>query len=129
MNLKGRRVVSALAALTPLLALVLGTAYASVPQLMPGYVFAGVDNRLARSRPPRAPLDLRVPSLQRVMSRRQLEETSTADENEAIRIVAAYEPMPMTSAEIPLGIVGSLQWSVDHPTQSWRLLLPSTMTP
>jgi hypothetical protein len=63
------------------------------------------------------------------MSRRQFEEASTADENEAIKIVAAYEPMPMTSAEIPLGIVGSLQWSVDHPTQSWRLLLPSTMTP
>jgi hypothetical protein len=130
MNLKSRRVVSAFAALTPLLVLGLSTAYASAPHLLPRYNPARVENRLAQSRPSRAPLDLRVPSLQRVMSRRQLEEPSTADEDEAIKVVAAPELMPMTSdSEVPLGIVGSLQWSVNHPTQSWRLLLPSTITP
>jgi hypothetical protein len=130
MNLKSRRVLSAYAVLTPLLALGLSTAYASAPQLEPGHASAGVHNRLPQARPSRAPLDLRVPSLQRVMSRRQLEEASTADESEAIRVVAASELMPMTSdSEVPLGIVGSLQWTVNHPTQSWRLLFPSTMTP
>jgi hypothetical protein len=72
-----------------------------------------------------APLDLRAPALDRVMPRSELlaEMGSTDD---AIEVVAEPPLLPMTSdVNAPLGIVDSLRWSVDHPTQAWRLLLPA----
>jgi hypothetical protein len=131
MNVNSRRILSAATVLIPLSALALGVAHAgNAPHNTPGYLAAAMDNTLAPSKASRAPLDLRVPDLLRVMSRRQLEDRLTPDENGAIEVVAAPELMPMTSdSEAPLGIVGSLQWSLSHPTQAWRLLLPSNMTP
>jgi len=53
-----------------------------------------------------------------------LAEMSSPDE--PIEVVAVPPLLPMTSdADAPLGIVDSLGWSVDHPTQAWRLLLPA----
>jgi hypothetical protein len=81
---------------------------------------------------PRTALDLRVPDLRRVMSRSQLlaEMGSPSDEEELIEIVAAPALAPMSfDAQAPLGIIDSLRWSVDHPTQVWRVLLPATVTP
>jgi hypothetical protein len=46
--------------------------------------------------------------------------------DDAIEVVAEPPLLPMTSdVNAPLGIVDSLRWSVDHPTQAWRLLLPA----
>jgi hypothetical protein len=128
MNINRREEVSMLAALV---ALGLGTAFASSPQSVPGNrASSPVDSTFAQSRRLRAPLDLRVPSLERVMSRRQLAEEPIADEDEAIKVVAAPELAPMSSdSQVPLGLVGSLQWSVEHPTQSWRLLMPAVVAP
>jgi hypothetical protein len=81
---------------------------------------------------PRTALDLRVPDLRRVMSRSQLlaEMGSSSDEDELIEVVAAPALVPMSfDAQAPLGIIDSLRWSVDHPTQVWRVLLPATVTP
>ena len=82
---------------------------------------AGSSDTTGRS----APLDLRVPSLERVMPRSELlAEMSLPDE--PIEVVAEPPLLPMTSdADAPLGIVDSLAWTVDHPTQAWRLLLPA----
>ena len=75
------------------------------------------------SRP--TPLDLRPPPLDRIMSRGELLADIVPGE-EPIEVVAEPPLLPMTSdADAPLGIVDSLGWSVDHPTQAWRLLLPA----
>jgi hypothetical protein len=78
--------------------------------------------------PQRVPLDLRVPELPRIMSRSQLlyELRDNTEEEESVEVVAAPALVPMSlDTQIPLGVVGSLQWSVDHPTQVWRILLPN----
>ena len=81
----------------------------------------------------RRTLDLRTPELRHVMAHSVLLSeigSSTGDEDRPVEIVAEPALMPMNSdLEAPLGLVGSLQWSVDHPTQAWRLVLPSTLTP
>jgi hypothetical protein len=131
MNAHRRGERSVLGALTAFVAFGLNTAYAGAPRVVPsGAVAPRIDSLLAQPRPSRALLDLRVPSLQRVMSRRQLEEEPTADEAEAIKVLAAPDLVPMSSdSEAPLGIAGSLQWAVAHPTQSWRLVFPSVVAP
>jgi hypothetical protein len=53
-----------------------------------------------------------------------LAEMGSADD--PVEVVAEPPLLPMTSdVDAPLGIVDSLRWSVDHPTQTWRLLLPA----
>jgi hypothetical protein len=55
---------------------------------------------------------------------------SGSDDEESIEVVAAPALVPMSfDAEAPLGIVDSLHWSVDHPTQAWRILLPAAVAP
>jgi hypothetical protein len=78
-------------------------------------------NRTTRS----APLDLRVPPLDKVMTRGDLlAEMGSGDD--PIEVVVEPPLLLMTSdADAPLGIVDSLRWSADHPAQAWRLLLPA----
>ena len=75
----------------------------------------------------RAPLDLKAPPLSHVMSHSQLlAAMGASSDEEAIEVVAAPELMPMSSdVQAPLGVVDALQWSVYHPTQAWRILLPA----
>jgi hypothetical protein len=65
------------------------------------------------------------------MSHRELlAEMGTNSDEESIEVVAAPTLVPMSfDAEAPLGIVDSLRWSIDHPTQMWRIVLPATVTP
>jgi hypothetical protein len=54
----------------------------------------------------------------------------TSVDEESIEVVAAPPLVPMSfDAQAPLGIVDSLHWAIDHPTQAWRILLPATVTP
>jgi hypothetical protein len=70
-----------------------------------------------------APLNLRMPPLDKVMQRGDLLAEMGDD---PVAIVVEPPLLPMTSdADAPLGIVDSLRWSADHPTQAWRLLLPA----
>jgi hypothetical protein len=51
-------------------------------------------------------------------------------DEESIEIIAAPTLVPMSfDSEAPLGIVDSLHWSVGHPTQVWRILLPANAAP
>jgi hypothetical protein len=78
-----------------------------------------------------AALDLRVPELRHVLSQRELlaDMNSNFDED-AIEVVAAPPLVPMSfDFAVPPGIVDSLHWSIGHPTQAWRILLPATAGP
>jgi hypothetical protein len=80
--------------------------------------------------PSRAPLlDLRAPPIAQVMPPDELlAEIGTSDE--AIEVVADPVLLPMAfDANPPLGIVDSVSWTVDHPTQAWRLFLPANGVP
>ena len=129
MDTNRRHALSALRMLLPLFSLVFGTALAVEPP-------DAASARLAHAvtQPTRAPLDLRVPDLRRVMSHRELlaEMGSNSDQEESIEVVAAPALVPMSfDADAPLGIIDSVRWSVDHLTQTWRILLPvlPTVTP
>jgi hypothetical protein len=77
-------------------------------------------------------LNLRTPPLTRVMSHSQLLAAmgNPADDEESIKVVASPELVPMSSeTEAPLGIIDSLRWSVDHPAQAWRVVLPASIAP
>jgi hypothetical protein len=127
------RAISALKILVPWCALAFGAAHAadSVD------VAAADRTTTANHSPgllntPRTPLDLRVPPLRRVMSHSQLlaEMGPSFEDEESIEVVAAPALMPMSSdAQAPLGTIDSLHWSVEHPTQAWRILLPATIMP
>lgn len=78
-----------------------------------------------------AMLDLRVPELRHVMSHSELlaDMGSNYDED-AVEVIAAPPLVPLSfDFEVPLGIVDSLHWSVAHPTQAWRILLPAATGP
>jgi|ERR1700722_6770167 hypothetical protein len=84
----------------------------------------------AASRPAKA-LDLRVPELRRVMPPKELlaDMGSNYDED-SIEVIAAPPLVPLSfDTQVPLGIVDSLHWSADHPTQAWRIVLPATAVP
>jgi hypothetical protein len=126
MNLDWCSAISALKVFIPSCALAFGTAHAGDAS---DVVLAGSP---AYSNAAKKPLDLKAPELQRVMSHRRLLAAlaTTAEDESLVEIVAAPALVPMSSdAEAPLGIIGSLQWSADHPTQAWRILLPSPGTP
>ena len=75
---------------------------------------------------PRAPLDLRVPKLRQVMTHSELlaDMGSNSGDEESIEVVAAPAPVPMSfDSQAPLGIVDSLRWSIDHPTQVWAQIV------
>jgi hypothetical protein len=75
-------------------------------------------------------MDLKAPPLSKVMSHSQLLAAmgTPSDDEESIEVVAEPELMPMISdVQAPLGVVDALQWSVGHPTQAWRILLPAVM--
>jgi hypothetical protein len=76
-------------------------------------------------------LDLRVPELRYVMSRSELlADMGPNGDEDSIEVVAAPPLVPLSfDFEAPLGIVDSVHWSVDHPTQAWRILLPATVGP
>jgi hypothetical protein len=126
MNANRRHAIYALQILVPLLCAAFGTASAADAPGTPAAHLATSAGHL-----PRAPLDLRVPDLRRVMSHRELlAEMGTNSDEESIEVVAAPTLVPMSfDAEAPLGIVDSLRWSIDHPTQMWRIVLPATVTP
>jgi hypothetical protein len=76
-------------------------------------------------------LDLRIPELRRVMPHSELlADMSSTDDQDSIEVVAVPPLVPLSfDFEAPLGIVDSLQWSVHHPTQAWRIVLPATVEP
>jgi hypothetical protein len=76
-------------------------------------------------------LDLRVPELRRVMPHSELlADMSSIDDEDSIEVVAMPPLVPLSfDFEAPLGIVDSLQWSVNHPAQAWRIVLPATVEP
>jgi len=83
--------------------------------------------------PGRQQLDLRMPELRRVMAPGAVLSADgwKPDElDQSVEIIAAPALVAMSSdAQAPLGLIASLQWSLDHPTQAWRILLPSTLAP
>jgi hypothetical protein len=90
-----------------------------VPQAMP-----------ARGAVVRRPLDLRLPALRNVTAHGVLAGLSVEDEDETVEIVAEPALVLMSSdTQAPLGIISSLQWSVNHPTQAFRILLPASFAP
>jgi hypothetical protein len=129
MDSKCRQAISTVRILIPLVSLVFGTAYAAEPaDATPVRLMHAV------GQPTRAPLDLRVPDLHRVMSHSELlaEMGSISDDEDSIEVVAAPALVPMSfDAVVPLGIIDSVRWSVDHPAQTWRIVLPvpATVTP
>src|ERR1700733_10069719 len=95
------------AALQICLLLTAGTAYAT-----------DSSNSAIRSAPLRsAPLNLRVPPLDKVMARGDLlAEVGSGDD--PIGVVGEPPLLPMASdGNAPLGFVDSLRWLADHPTQ------------
>jgi hypothetical protein len=127
----------ALRALIPSCALAFGMAHAA--DRTATHLDAAADNKVSlvtpatQSAAPQRKLDLRPPELRRVMAHSVLLseiESSTEDEGRSVQVVAEPALMPMSfDSQAPLGLIGSLQWSVNHPTQAWRLILPSTLTP
>jgi hypothetical protein len=76
-------------------------------------------------------LDLRVPELRYVMSHSELlADMGPNGDEDSIEVIAAPPLVPLSfDFEVPLGIVDSLHWSVDHPTQAWRIVLPALAGP
>jgi len=121
MKASRRSAICALQILIPLCSVVCATAHA-----------ADLATVAAAPRAPRAPLDLRVPRLRQVMTHSELlaDMGSSSGDEESIEVVAAPVLVPMSfDSQTPLGVVDSLRWSVDHPTQVWRVLLPANVTP
>ena len=122
MNSSRRHTVSTLKVLLPLCCGV-AAAYGVDLPVAPPAVAAG-------SRSPTA-LNLRVPELRRVMPHSELlaDMGSNYDED-SIEVIAAPPLVPLSfDTQVPLGIVDSLHWSVDHPTQAWRIVLPAAELP
>jgi hypothetical protein len=122
-NSSRRRAVSTLQLLMPLCCGVFGVAHGvDLPAAPPAVP--------AASRPATG-LDLRVPELRRVMPPSELLADMGSIYNEdPIEVIAAPPLVPLSSdTEVPLGIVDSLHWSVGHPTQAWRVVLPATPMP
>jgi hypothetical protein len=130
MNQTNRRAVSVLQILIPSWVLWWASANATdFPGSVP-VTAAHHDHSLVSA--PRKPLDLRAPPLLQVMSHSELLDAigTTSDQEESVEIVAEPQLLPMSSdADAPLGIVDAVHWSIDHPSQTWRVLLPATSAP
>ncbi len=121
MNSSRRRTVSTLKLLLPLCCGVVGVAYGVDLPVAPPVVAAGSRSATA--------LNLRVPELRRVMTQSELlaDMGSNYDED-SIEVIAAPPLVPLSfDTQAPLGIVDAVHWSVDHPTQAWRIVLPAAM--
>jgi hypothetical protein len=133
MNFYRSSVIPVLKVLILSCALATGTAHAAdPPDALTAHLGSAAHHTPGLSSTVRTPLDLKVPEVRRVMSHSQLLAAigRGSEDEELVEVVAAPALMPMSSdAQAPLGIIGSLQWSVDHPTQAWRILLPSAVTP
>jgi hypothetical protein len=81
--------------------------------------------RGANNAAPAKPLDLRTPALNRVFRRSDLEalESRPDDVSEGAETVAV-EGTIHDRVVAPSGLRG-LAWGVRHPTQAWRLFVPS----
>ena len=127
MNDSRRSTRSALRILIPLCSVICATAYATGSPAVGAPPAAS-----ATVQAPRAPLDLRVPKLRQVMTHSELlaDLGPNSGDEESIEVIAAPALVPMSfDSQAPLGIVDSVRWSVDHPTQVWRILLPANVTP
>jgi hypothetical protein len=79
---------------------------------------------------PRRTLDLRPPDLRslRVQNLQQVVTSADSDEAEAVTVVAApLLPEERPGAQPSLAGIASLLWAVRHPTQAWRVFLPSQL--
>jgi hypothetical protein len=126
MNSSRRYAVSTLKILLPLCCSGVGIAYGL--GLPDAAVIPAIPAASSKSPPA---LDLRVPELRRVLPHSELltDVGSTDDEN-SIEVVAVPPLVPLSfEFEAPLGIVDSIQWSINHPTQAWRVVLPATVEP
>ena len=128
------RASAALQLLIPLCPLAFGSAIAGESPGASSVAPAAVVVHQPRVPPnaPRTPLNLHAPPLTRVMSHNQLLAAmgSPADDEESIEVVASPELVPMSSeVNAPLGIIDSLRWSVGHPAQAWRVVLPASIVP
>jgi hypothetical protein len=79
----------------------------------------------AKTAPARKPLDLRAPNIDRVFSRTQIETLTSRPEDvsenaETVDVEGARHERIIA----PSGLRG-LAWGVRHPTQAWRLFVPS----
>jgi hypothetical protein len=79
----------------------------------------------AKTAPARKPLDLRAPNIDRVFSRTQIETlTSRPDDVSENAETVDVEGARHERIIAPSGLRG-LAWGVRHPTQAWRLFVPS----
>jgi hypothetical protein len=133
MNIIHWRASPAMRALIPSCMLAFGIAHAA--DQTSARLDAIVDHKATQPRPARGtavrrPLDLRLPELRSMTAHSVLAGLSAKDEDQTVEIVAEPVLVLMSSdTQAPLGIIGSLQWSVDHPTQAFRILLPSSFAP
>lgn len=123
MNSSRRCAASTLKLLIVLCCSVVGVAYGVDLPVAPPVVAPGSRSATA--------LNLRVPELRQIMPQSELlaDMGSTYDED-SIDVIAAPPLVPLSlDTQVPLGIVDSLHWSVEHPTQAWRIVLPATALP
>jgi hypothetical protein len=76
---------------------------------------------------PLKPLDLRPPTLHRILSTDSPQATAPidAEDSPAFVIVGAPQLQEMQShTHVPQTGIGSLYWALRHPTRAWRILLP-----
>ena len=134
MNINHWRASPAMRALLPSCVLAFGIAHAAdQTTTRPD---ATVGNKVTQAMRPargavvRRPLDLRLPALRNVTAHSVLAGLSVEDEDQTVEIVAEPALVLMSSdTQAPLGIISSLQWSVNHPTQAFRILLPASFAP
>ena len=113
------RILSALLALAPV-----GMVWAD-PVTKPAQNQAKATATTQATTTPRKPLDLRAPSLDRVFSSSQIETlTSRPDDISEGAETVDVEGARHERIIAPSGLHG-LAWGVRHPTQAWRLFVPS----
>jgi hypothetical protein len=122
MNSSRRYTVSTLKILMPLCWSVIGVAYG----------VESPDAPAVAAPSSKTTLDLRAPTLRQVIPHSELlaEMGSNYVDDDSIEVIAAPPLVPLSfDFQVPLGIVDSLHWSVNHPTQAWRVVLPATDVP
>lgn len=78
--------------------------------------------------PPPKPLDLRAPQITKLYTPRQLDlliAKMQADNIEEIEVEGARIPPPTFTPRIWQGLLAAPLWGLLHPTQSWRIFLPT----
>ena len=78
--------------------------------------------------PPPQPLDLRPPEITKLYTPRQLERLIAkmeSDNIEEIEVEGTRIPPPTFTPRIWQGLLAAPLWGLLHPTQSWRIFLPT----